>query len=174
MPKKVTIREEKILDNWSVLIEGGHGRAEDFYNAVVELIRERDFPGLKLENIIVQIGERTGIFGKFIERDYLRVLNEQKPLKDFRIYVGARDYGKDLNVCWYLTCEPGLFSQLLGFTSKGYGFEWKLKMFAQEDLTAYVTSVHHSILKAVETLMRKLGQDFSKIDRKSKGFLGVS
>jgi hypothetical protein len=43
-----------------------------------------------------------------------------------------------------------------------------------EELTAYVTKVHHSVLKAVASLMQKLGQDASKIDRKSRGFLGVS
>jgi hypothetical protein len=43
-----------------------------------------------------------------------------------------------------------------------------------EELTAYVTKVHHSVLKAVASLMQKLGQDTSKIERKSRGFLGVS
>ena len=43
-----------------------------------------------------------------------------------------------------------------------------------EELTAYVTKVHHSVLRAVDSLMRNLGQDTSKIERKSRGFLGVS
>ena len=172
MSKKIWLEKEKIVESWSVLIEDGKGKAEDIYNGVSKLIKERDAPALRLERVIVRTGERKSLFGRLLEREYLRVLNEE--LKDFRIYIGARDYGKDLNVSWYLTCEPGFFKQMLGFSPKGYGVHWSLKMFSQEDLTAYVTLVHHSLLKTVEKLMRDLGEDPSKIDRKSRGFLGVS
>ena len=37
MSKKVTLGEEKILDSWSVLIEGAQGRANEFYNLVMKL-----------------------------------------------------------------------------------------------------------------------------------------
>lgn len=49
----------------------------------------------------------------------------------------------------------------------------EVDIFDQQDLRAYVTVTHHCLLKAVESLMKDLGQDFSKIERKSKGFLEV-
>jgi len=41
-------------------------------------------------------------------------------------------------------------------------------------LIAFATSVHHSLLKAIEKLFQRLNQDPSKINRKSRGFLGIS
>jgi len=41
-------------------------------------------------------------------------------------------------------------------------------------LRAYTTNAHHCLIKAVEKLMTNLNQDTSKIDRKSRGFLGIS
>jgi hypothetical protein len=49
-----------------------------------------------------------------------------------------------------------------------------LDLFDQQDLRAYGTNAHHCLLKAVEKLMINLHQDPSKIDRKSRGFLGIS
>jgi hypothetical protein len=115
----------------------------------------------------------TGFF-KVEGEDYLMVTNER--LKDFRMYIGARDYGRDLNVSWYLTCEPGplkqFFSELL--TKSSFALSFSMDIIRFEELTAYVTKVHHSVLKAVASLMQRLGQDASRIERKSRGFLGVS
>jgi hypothetical protein len=116
-----------------------------------------------------------GLFGK--EREYLMVTTER--LKDYKIYVCARDYGNYLDVQWYLTCDPGFFSKAfkigasiytVGLATPFLSFD----IFDQQDLLAYATSVHHCMLKAVEKLMASLNQDPSKINRKSRGFLGVS
>jgi hypothetical protein len=99
-------------------------------------------------------------------------------LKDYRMYIGARDYGNNLDVQWYLTCEPGFFKKTLSaFLTKGASdkaLSFILDLFQQQDLSAYATVVHHCLLKALEKLMLGLGQDVSKIDRKSRGFLGIS
>lgn len=50
----------------------------------------------------------------------------------------------------------------------------ELDLFDQQDLTAYVTNTHHCLIEAVEKLMLNMGQDPSKIDRKSRGFWGIS
>jgi hypothetical protein len=50
----------------------------------------------------------------------------------------------------------------------------ELNLFNKQDLTAYVTCVHHCLLEAVEKLMLGMDQDPSKIDRKTRGFLGIS
>ena len=41
-------------------------------------------------------------------------------------------------------------------------------ILVEEELNAYVTCIHHCLLEAVDELMRSLGQDPSKIDRKSR------
>jgi len=179
MPKKVTLGEEKILDNWSVLIENAHGRSKKIFDLTKESMKKERLPDVEVEEVKVKSRPR-GLLGKVFERDYLMVTN--KGLKDFKMYIGARDFGNNLNVSWYLTCEPGplkkMFSQAFtratGSLASGIALSFMMDVFEYEDLNAYVTSVHHALLGAVDTVMREVGQDPSKIDRKSRGFLGVS
>lgn len=168
MLKKVDLSNVKILDSWSVLIEKACGEREKIYSAMRKFIEESKVPEISIEPVIV-----TDQY-KIRQEEYLMVSN--KKLKDFRMYVGARDYGLDLNVSWYLTCEPGFFKSLLSeiIEKSPYALSFTLNIFEQEELTAYVTKVHRCLLKAVESLMMNLGQDFSKVERKSRGFLGVS
>jgi hypothetical protein len=49
-----------------------------------------------------------------------------------------------------------------------------LDVFDQEDLRAYATNAHHCLLKAVENLMLSMEQDPSRIERRSRGILGIS
>jgi len=152
------------------LVENAHGKGAEIFNSTKQLLQESKVSDIKTEMVKV-VG---GGFFKIREFDYLMVTNES--LKDFRMYVGARDYGNDLNISWYLTCEPGplkkLFSDLI--EKNPMALSLSLNVFNYEELNAYTTKVHHCVLKAVESLMMNLGQDFSKIERKSKGFLGVS
>jgi|Deesub1362B_J571_1020462.scaffolds.fasta_scaffold00067_46 hypothetical protein len=108
------------------------------------------------------------------KREYLMVTNAT--LKDYRMYIGARDYGNHLDVSWYLTCEPGFFKKALSALTTGSDkvLSFALDLFDQQDLQAYVTVVHHCLLEAVSEIMLDLNQDPSKIERKSRGFLGVS
>ena len=50
----------------------------------------------------------------------------------------------------------------------------ELDLFDQQDLRVYVTNAHRCFMKAVEQLMRGMNQDTSTLERKSKGFLGIS
>jgi hypothetical protein len=59
-----------------------------------------------------------------------------------------------------------------GASDKALSFN--LDLFQQQDLNAYAVVVHHCLIKAIEKMMAGLGQDTSKIDRKSRGFLGIS
>jgi len=174
-PKKVSLTQKKQLDSWSVLIDDAQGRAKEIFETVKRVLEESEAPGIKSEMIRVPTYRTTGgLFGKTVMEDYLRVTNEN--LKDFRMYIGARDYGKALIVSWYLTCEPGPFKQLFSslVEKNPLAFSFSMDVVKSEELSAYVTRVHHSVLEAVDTVMRSLGQDPSKINRKSKGFLGVS
>jgi hypothetical protein len=182
MSKKVELRDQKILDNWSVLIKDAHGKAEEIFRETLKSIEESGVPGVKTETVSAVavptfFGHVSPLWKRdkrYEERKYILVKNDI--LKDFRMYIGARDYGKNLDVSWYLTCEPGILkswvSALVYKSEKALSFA--LNVFQQQDLAAYVTCIHHCLLEAVESLMRGLNQDPSKIDRKSKGFLGVS
>jgi hypothetical protein len=185
MSKDVTLAVSAILDSWSILIEGGQGKGVEVLKKTMELIEESQAPSVKVERVTAYPPKATKLARILFEKarkmgkECLLVTNKIDELKDFRMYVGARDYGKNLNVSWYLTCEPGALKSLVSKIHTGSKFglsfhPYYLTAFHQEELTAYVTTVHHCLLNAVDELMRNLGQDPSKIDRKSKGFLGVS
>jgi len=174
MAEKVTLKDEKIIDRWSVLIENGQGKAEQIYQDTENFIKESKAPGIEIGQVRVRPSWLKGLFGR--ERDYMMVTNEG--LDDYRMFIGARDYGDNLDVQWYLTCEPGFFKKTLseiltkGASDKALSFS--IDIFAQQDLNAYTTVVHHCLIKAVEKMMAGLDQDASKIDRRSRGFLGIS
>ena len=110
-------------------------------------------------------------------RDFLIVTNRvNAKLSNFKTFVNANDYGESLFVSWYLTYRPDFWHALLMLlpgVKKVLSLD-ELNLFNKQDLTAYVTNVHHCLLEAVEKMMEGKGQDTSKIDRKSKGFLGIS
>jgi hypothetical protein len=178
MSDKVMMHEERILEEWAQLIQDGQGKAQDIYREIAKLIEESRAPGISSQMVTVKVqASMKDLFSKReTERQYLRVLNEN--MKDFKFYIGARDYGDNLDISWYLTCEPSLMKHILSSAmtkgESGNALSFALNLFERQDLKSYVTVAHHSVLDAVSNVMKGLGQDPSTIDRKSKGFLGVS
>jgi len=98
-------------------------------------------------------------------------------LKPYQVLLNARDYGNSLDIAWYLTYWLSFFRALLTvfpFVSFIPRVIADLDVFDLQDLRAYNTACHCSVLEAVEKLMLSLNQDPSKIERKSRGFLGIS
>jgi hypothetical protein len=166
------LRREEIIDRWGVLIEGGRGRAEDIFKDTQEFIKKSEAPKIGVERREIAPTITKDILG--IRRNFLIVTNFENPkLVNYKTFICARDYGNNLDVSWYLTYKLSLLEALIRIFFRG-AYVPKLDLFDEQDLRAYVTNAHHSLLKAVEKLMLSLNQDPSKIDRKSKGFLGVS
>jgi hypothetical protein len=101
----VTLKDEKILDTWGVVMESGSGHAASVLQNIQDLLKHSDLPGISWDIVEAQPGMLKGLFGK--KREYLRITNEG--LKDYRMYLGARGYGKHLDISWFLTVEPGFF-----------------------------------------------------------------
>jgi len=167
----VTLKNEKIVDNWSMIVKEGQEKVEEVFKDTESLILKSEAPGVKSERVKANPGFLAGVFGS--ERTFIRVVN--KDLKRYEMYIGARAYGKNLDLSWYLTYEPGLIARIIAIvTSRLFpGRAWvpTLNLFQQQDLTAYATVVHHCFLDAIEKITKGTGQE---IDRKSRGFLGIS
>ncbi len=169
----VSLKDEKLLDNWGTIITSGAGRQDELLATVTQLLHGSELPGVEWKQVDVQPSMLKGLFGK--KRVYLMVTCQA--LKDYRMYVGARDYGKHLDISWFLTVEPGFFkgafSAMLAHGNIN-AMSFNLDIFDNQDLRAYVTSVHHCCVRvAVEQLCLELKQDTSKFDWQSKGFLQV-
>ena len=167
LPKK--LKDEKIVDSWAMVIREAQGKSDFIFDTAQKLLEKNQAPGVSWEMGEVTPSFFKGLFGR--KRDYLLVTNEA--LENYRMYIGARDYGINLDVQWFLTCEPGFFKRVSDQIDKAGGMITVLDIFAQQDLRAYATVVHHCLRDAVEALMDELGQDTSKINRQSKGFLEV-
>lgn len=154
--KNFRFKEGQIRDQWEVLIDQGSGNADVVFEVIEDDLKSANPPKVKWERSGIHAGNL--ITGKHY--DGFRVSNAE--LKDYRIYIFAYDYGTSLHVAWFLTYQkPWLrFIKIMDIPQ-------------QLELSAYVSTIHSATKKATETLMGKLGQDFSKVNTKSRGFLEV-
>ncbi|MDI6815389.1 MAG: hypothetical protein QMC90_04850, partial [Dehalococcoidales bacterium] len=102
----VMLRKEEVIDNWSVLIENGQGKAENIFTDTDGFIKESKAPGLRMERQKLAPGIIKGILG--VKRDFFVVTPLDNPrLEPFKLFLNARDYGNNLDVSWYVTYKPG-------------------------------------------------------------------
>lgn len=189
------LRREEIFDEWSVLIGGANGKAEEVFTTARNLITATKVPNVGVERKEMSPGVIRGMFGT--KRSFLVVTETgNRRLKPYQMYINVRDYGTNLAVDWYLMYRSGWVVQVLaaisaipflgllvlpftaiaamGQRARERRGSLDLDLFDQQDLRAYITNTHHCLLGAVESLMTSLNQDTSRLDRKSRGFLGIS
>lgn len=170
------LRKEEVIDDWFSLIEGAQGKAEQMFNETQTALRESKAPHLDIRRRRLSPGVLRGIAGE--QRDFLVVTHQlNMRLTPYQMFVGCRDYGNALVIDWNLTFRPTLLQSLISLLLVKTTLPnptVDLDLFDQQDLRAYVTIAHRSLLRAVENLMQSLGQDTSRLDRRSRGFLGIS
>ena len=170
------LRKDQVEDSWSTLIENAQGRSEDVFRNTEEFTKENNVPSLVMTKESIAPGFVKSMFGK--AREFLVVVySESFRLKPYQIFVNARDFGNNLDVSWYLTYRPSIWqvvASLIPFVKVASEALRELDLFDQQDLRAYATVVHRSVLKSVDKLMLDLKQDPSKMERRSRGFLGIS
>ncbi len=174
--KNKILSKEQVVERWSILIQQGNGEAEKILKSAEFFIKDSKAPNLRIERKKMMPGFIRGMFGT--KREFLVVADKNFKLKPYQIFINARDYGDNLDVSWYMTYRIPFWRAFIYFFIPGGGGKFAgpdgLDLFDQQDLTAYLTVCHHSTQDAVEKLMLDLGQDTSKIDRKSRGFFGIS
>jgi hypothetical protein len=170
------LRKDQVEDSWSKLIEKAQGKAEEVFEHAGTYIKENNVPSIMMERKLMTPGLFRGLLGK--ARDFLVVNDSQNMrMEPYKIFLNVRDYGDNLDVSWYLTFKPTLWQaamSLIPFVNVIQKTMVECDLFDQQDLRAYATVVHYAVLKSVEKLMFDLNQDPSKMDRKSRGFLGIS
>jgi hypothetical protein len=174
-PKGI-LKKEQVVDDWSTLVEGASGKAEIIFEGTNKHLGASEAPNLAVQRRKMAPGFIRGMLGA--ERDFLTVAaTGNSRLRPYQVFLNARDYGGSLAVDWHLTYRPD-FGQALASLFRGGASATdrvaRLDLFDSQDLRTYTTVCHRSMLKAVDDLMASLSQDASKIERKSRGFLGVS
>jgi hypothetical protein len=170
------LRKEQVIDSWGILIEDDQGKANEVFQDTENFIRESKAPAIGMKIKKMSPGIIKGVLG--IQRDFLVVINQERiRLGPYQIFINARDYGNNLSVSWYLTYKPSILTAILSLIPFIMLIPQSLSdldLFDQQDLIDYTSNCHQCLLKAVEKQMMSLNQDFSKIEKKSRGFLGIS
>jgi len=186
IPRK--IKKEKIVEQWSALVEGANGEREKVITETIRIIEKLETP-----NIFVKRQELKPGAG-FIRKKREFLIAEHKLLDTYDIYINARDYGRQLFVSWYLVEEPLNFMRRFKRNPVGAVISWPfvvmarvflfwqtgsgkimspLNLFDLEELTAYVSTVHHALQESVKIMMENQNLDFTKIDNRTRGFLNI-
>lgn len=188
------IKEKTIIDQWSVLIDGANGKGEKIFKMTEQVLKQKETPKVAVARKMVAPSFFKQIFqGK--DKPFLVVSNTY--LKGYKMYIGATDYGAQMFVSWYLCLEPNkylkmiqalpwwaqlmllpvvviiMFGLWLKKKSKAVSPEF-MDIFDMEELTAYVTTVHHALIDTTEEIAKEVDFDFTKVDLKSRGFLNIS
>lgn len=185
------LKEEEIIDKWSVLIDGANGRGKELFKIVKERLKEIEAPKVAIseEEIFPSLIRKIKGEG----RTFLVAKNNY--LEGYLMYIGAIDYGKQLFISWYLTSEASASQKLLAklpwwiqiplfplviFLSIYNRFRGKtvspadMDIFDLEELTSYATTVHYAVINATKEISQSVGFDFAKVNTKSRGFLNIS
>ena len=187
------VRKEQIVEEWAVLIQGGQRHAREIIERSRGLIVTSRAPDVTMEEKEMAPGVIRGFLGN--KRPFLVISNRSNGnLKTYEMYLNARNYGNNLQVAWYVIYRPGIAEVILRLSllvpflnlfvlplyfvirlskARQAGI-LGLDIFDAQDLQAYVTNAHHCVLEAVDQLLLDLNRDPSKIERKSRGFLGIS
>jgi hypothetical protein len=163
-----TLSREKVLDSWFGLVHRGAGKNQWVIAKTEEAIKEANPPGVSCKREVVS----AGLFGE--KRDFLVVTHQR--LREYAMFINARDFGRDLDVSWYLTVNPGSLKRAISkrlANGDPNALSMNIDLFAKQDLSAYKQVAHNCLQEVLQTLMDELKQDYSTIDRRSKGFLSV-
>ena len=169
------VLKHHVKGDWGHFIGEAQGKAEEIFENTKHFIKQSGVTSITAKRQELLPGYIRGMLGK--RREFLVIKEKHFRLKPYQVLVNAKDYGNNLDVVWYLTYRLSPIRALLtiipfvSFIPKKIE---ELDLFDLQDLRAFNTVCHHAVLSAVEVLMKNLKQDTSKIDRSTRGFLGIS
>ena len=150
------------------MVANGAGNTERIYAAVEEYLNKSGLPDIKWARDEVSSG---GFFSA--SRQFVIVTHNT--LKDYQIFLCARDYGQHLDCARYLTIRPRMFKKMVSKYTAGdpNALSSKLSVFARQDLSAWGHVCHQAFVEAIQDLMTDLEQDITRMNTQSKGYLSV-
>jgi len=101
----MALKNEAVVESWNRVVVHGAGRGEWVIERIDVKLAEAKMPGVYAEEREVS----SGLFGT--KRPFLVVGHNS--LRDYHMYIGARDFGVHLDVSWYLTIEPGFLTRII-------------------------------------------------------------
>src|SRR4051794_28109770 len=125
-------RHDIVIQQWGQVIQHGAGHYRYILETVEEIIKASDMPGLRSRQMEVRQGGR---FGR--KRDLLIVAHNN--LREYHIFIGARDVGIHLEVTWFLTITPGFLKGAISKRVMGspQALSMSIPIFDRQDLNTW-------------------------------------
>ena len=160
----VSVKKERVVDNWNMVVEQAAGRDKWVLDMVETFIKEANMPNVGCRQDQVS----TGMFSA--KREFLLVAH--RSLREYCMYISARDFGAHLDVGWFLTLHPsGLKSAISRYaTGNPMALSSQINLFSQQDLRAFITIAHHCVKRTVDLLCEQLHLAPPNMSPQSKGF----
>ncbi|MEW6680031.1 MAG: hypothetical protein AB1297_03270 [bacterium] len=164
-----SLRRENVKEHWAHLIENGQGKGEEVLTSTEILLKETDV-WLKTERKTKFPGVIRGVLG--VKKDFLVITDPW--LGNYEFLVNARDYGKYLDVSYYLMYKPTLWDIIVSIIlffkkEKREPKDFRdLDLFQLRDLHAHSENIKHCSEKAVNSL--KVSLDQRPLEIKARGF----
>ena len=189
--KMAKLKESEIVEQWSVLIEGAQGRQQEFYKMIENRLDELQPPKFS----VAQEKVYPSLIRRIKGDSKLFLLIKSKYFDGYVVNICAQEYGKQLLIAWYLTQRPSKFMQFMSdlpgalvimvypvyllimlydkITKRRVTLD-NMDLFDRQELSAFAGTVHHCVVFGSENIADAVGFDFSKVDRKSRGFLNLA
>lgn len=167
IPVATTIKRNSVIEQWGTVIAHGAGQEKRVMDDIQTFLKEANMPHVR----IARDDCSTGLFST---RRHFFILDHDI-LREYRMFLGARDYGANLDVSWFLTVNPSGLKRALSRKTTGnpLAFSMQVDIFTQQDLRSWTTIAHHCVKQAIETVCEELQQVPAGLNTSSKGFLSV-
>src|SRR5262245_16721910 len=137
----LSLKDGQVVRQWSVLLPNCQGEAPGLLAAIEENLAGQAVPGLTWKQESASTGFFKALAGK--RRDLLVVRNEK--FSEWLVCVGAQDYGRYLNVVWYLTTSPKFLNRVRS-AAAGDILVDGLDVFDQQDVEAFIGVTRISVV----------------------------
>ncbi len=174
----MSLKNQNITERWFASIGGANGQSEKVLRAFMSRVGATGIPNITAEKKSISTGLGEAVKSMFRGgggsqvREMIEIKNTN--LAGWIIYAGARDYGGQLLVSWYLVVDEKELPRLARAIGGAITNMMELDIFQTEELSAFVTLVHESLKSAVSESMKELNLDFTKVDTHTHGFLNIS
>lgn len=164
----LTLKDAKIVREWSTILPNCQGEGPGLLESIQQKLSSFEVPGLSWKEESASTGFLKGMMGK--RRNVLVVRNEA--FSEWLVCIGAQDYGRFLNVVWYLTASPKFLNKLRG-AGTGEVLVDELDVFDQQDVNAYASVTRMAVVAATEEFAEKRELDMARVARQSRGLQAV-
>ena len=160
----LSLKDGKIVREWSTMLPECQGEGPGLVEVIKRKLGAYEIPDLSWKEESTSTGFMKSMMGK--RRDFLVVRTEQ--FSEWLVCIGAKDYGRFLNVVWYVTTSPKFLNKMRS-AAAGEVLVDELDVFDQQDVNAFAAVTRMATVSATEEFAEKRQLDLQRLDRQARG-----